>query len=59
MPNSLTCLYVEIGAVPFKEHNPEEAGIDIMGMFDYPRKKVKLMKILSKKAGRKKEAYPH
>jgi hypothetical protein len=30
-----------------------------MGMFDYPRKKVKLMKILSKKAGRKKEADPH
>ncbi len=30
-----------------------------MGMFDYPRKKVKLMKILSKKAGRKEEADPH
>jgi hypothetical protein len=30
-----------------------------MGMFDYPRKKVKLMKILSKKSGRKEEAAPH
>jgi hypothetical protein len=31
----------------------------MLGMFDYPRKKVKLMKILSMKAGRKEEADPH
>jgi hypothetical protein len=30
-----------------------------MGVLDYPRKKVKIEKILSKKAGRKEEADPH
>jgi hypothetical protein len=31
----------------------------IVGIFDYPRKKVKLMEILSNKASRKEEADPN